>query len=93
MTNHTGKFSNSQTALLYSEKYGVDKVRVLTLAKNRGKGGAVRMVGSMMCLCAYKGKMKWYKKIIVNVEIEQLYLREFATILQEIFYSANPLLE
>ena len=28
----------------YSQKYGTDKVRVLTLAKNRGKGGAVRMV-------------------------------------------------
>ena len=33
-----------QTALKYSEKYGADKVRVLTLAENRGKGGAVRMV-------------------------------------------------
>ena len=30
---------------MYSEKYGTEKVRVLTLAKNRGKGGAVRMVG------------------------------------------------
>lgn len=33
-----------QVALKYSRKYGADKVRVLTLAKNRGKGGAVRMV-------------------------------------------------
>ena len=33
-----------QTALKYSEKYGVDKVRVLTLKENRGKGGAVRLV-------------------------------------------------
>jgi len=33
-----------QVALLYSEKYGTDKVRVLTLVKNRGKGGAVKMV-------------------------------------------------
>ncbi|KAK7485918.1 hypothetical protein BaRGS_00022784 [Batillaria attramentaria] len=31
------------TALKYSEKYGTDKVRVLTLEKNRGKGGAVRL--------------------------------------------------
>jgi len=29
---------------MYSEKYGVDKVRVLTFEKNRGKGGAIRMV-------------------------------------------------
>ena len=33
-----------QKALEYSEKYGTEKVRVLTLSKNRGKGGAVRMV-------------------------------------------------
>ncbi|GAB6022815.1 dolichyl-phosphate beta-glucosyltransferase [Chamberlinius hualienensis] len=30
-------------ALKYCDKYGVDKLRVLTLFKNRGKGGAVRM--------------------------------------------------
>lgn len=33
----------TQVALNYSKKYGSDKVRVLTLVKNRGKGGAVRM--------------------------------------------------
>lgn len=33
-----------QVAMSYTEKYGDDKVRVLTLVKNRGKGGAVRMV-------------------------------------------------
>ena len=33
-----------QIALGYVEKYGVKFVRVLTLEKNRGKGGAVRMV-------------------------------------------------
>ena len=32
-------------ALTYSEKYDTEKVRVLSLVKNRGKGGAVRMVG------------------------------------------------
>ncbi|KAJ3588910.1 hypothetical protein NHX12_009764 [Muraenolepis orangiensis] len=33
----------TQVALQYTKKYGADKVRVLTLLKNRGKGGAVRM--------------------------------------------------
>lgn len=33
-----------QVAMKYCKKYGSDKVRVLTLVKNRGKGGAVRMV-------------------------------------------------
>lgn len=33
-----------QVAMRYTRKYGADKVRVLTLVKNRGKGGAVRMV-------------------------------------------------
>lgn len=38
------KDKTSQVGLGYGKKYGTDKVRVLTLAKNRGKGGAVRMV-------------------------------------------------
>lgn len=38
------KDSTVQVALEYSKKYTTDKVRVLNLIKNRGKGGAVRMV-------------------------------------------------
>nr|CAH0110028.1 unnamed protein product [Daphnia galeata]SVE76589.1 EOG090X0BIY [Daphnia longispina] len=33
----------TQIGLSYSEKFGCDKVRVLTLSSNRGKGGAVRL--------------------------------------------------
>ncbi|XP_028568452.2 dolichyl-phosphate beta-glucosyltransferase isoform X1 [Podarcis muralis] len=33
----------TKVALKYTQKYGSDKVRVLPLVKNRGKGGAVRM--------------------------------------------------
>ncbi|XP_069495207.1 dolichyl-phosphate beta-glucosyltransferase [Ambystoma mexicanum] len=33
----------SKVALRYSKQLGSDKVRVLTLVKNRGKGGAIRM--------------------------------------------------
>ncbi|XP_035312090.1 dolichyl-phosphate beta-glucosyltransferase isoform X1 [Cricetulus griseus] len=33
----------SKVAFKYSQKYGSDKVRVITLVQNRGKGGAVRM--------------------------------------------------
>ncbi|CAH1777123.1 unnamed protein product [Owenia fusiformis] len=33
----------SEVALAYSQSYGTDKVRVLTLEKNRGKGGAIRL--------------------------------------------------
>ncbi|XP_015904227.1 dolichyl-phosphate beta-glucosyltransferase [Parasteatoda tepidariorum] len=33
----------SEIGLEYSKKYGSDKCRVLTLVKNRGKGGAVRL--------------------------------------------------
>ena len=36
--------STSELALQYTEKHGSDKIRVLTLARNRGKGGAIRMV-------------------------------------------------
>uniref|UniRef100_A0A3Q3QLH4 Dolichyl-phosphate beta-glucosyltransferase n=1 Tax=Monopterus albus TaxID=43700 RepID=A0A3Q3QLH4_MONAL len=37
------KDKTTEVALRYTKKYGADKVRVLTLVKNRGKGGAVRM--------------------------------------------------
>nr|CAG4648167.1 EOG090X0BIY [Moina brachiata]SVE93204.1 EOG090X0BIY [Moina brachiata] len=37
------KDDTTKVALKYSEKYGCEKVRVLTLEKNRGKGGAVRL--------------------------------------------------
>ena len=33
-----------QVALKYSEKYSTNKVRILTLEQNRGKGGAIRLV-------------------------------------------------
>ena len=33
-----------QEALKYVTKYGADKVRLLEFTKNRGKGGAIRIV-------------------------------------------------
>ncbi|XP_068920761.1 dolichyl-phosphate beta-glucosyltransferase [Petaurus breviceps papuanus] len=36
------KDQTSQVAFNYCQKYGNDKVRVITLTKNRGKGGAVK---------------------------------------------------
>ncbi|XP_012734153.2 dolichyl-phosphate beta-glucosyltransferase [Fundulus heteroclitus] len=37
------KDKTTEVALQYTDKYSADKVRVLTLVRNRGKGGAVRM--------------------------------------------------
>uniref|UniRef100_A0ABI7ZEU8 Glycosyltransferase 2-like domain-containing protein n=1 Tax=Felis catus TaxID=9685 RepID=A0ABI7ZEU8_FELCA len=37
------KDQTSKVAFKYCQKYGSDKVRVITLVKNRGKGGAIRM--------------------------------------------------
>ena len=42
----------SEVAFAYAKKYGAAKIRVLTLAKNRGKGGAVYM-GVMSCRGKY----------------------------------------
>ncbi|XP_051971730.1 dolichyl-phosphate beta-glucosyltransferase [Xyrauchen texanus] len=42
------KDNTTEVALRYTKKYGAQKVRVLTLVKNRGKGGAVRM-GTLCC--------------------------------------------
>lgn len=38
------KDSTVEVAQKYVKKYSADKVRVLNLIKNRGKGGAVRLV-------------------------------------------------
>ena len=35
--------ATTDVGLKYAEKYGCEKIRVLTLVKNRGKGGAVRL--------------------------------------------------
>ena len=40
----------SKEALKFVHKYGVEKVKLLEFAKNRGKGGAVRMVSWCNCL-------------------------------------------
>lgn len=37
------KDATTETAIIYVEKYGSDKVRVLKASRNRGKGGAVRL--------------------------------------------------
>ena len=36
----------TEVARKFSKRYGIEKVRVLTLLENRGKGGAVTMVCS-----------------------------------------------
>ncbi|NXT01428.1 ALG5 glucosyltransferase, partial [Jacana jacana] len=43
VVNDGSKDQTEKVALKYCEKYGSDRVRVLSLVKNRGKGGAVRM--------------------------------------------------
>jgi len=37
------KDNTTKVALKYVEKYGIEKIRVLTQDRNRGKGGAIRM--------------------------------------------------
>lgn len=41
-----------QVAMKYVKKYGVELIRVLTLTKNRGKGGAVRLVNRLFSVCS-----------------------------------------
>lgn len=38
------KDSTVEVALQYTKKYSANKIRVLDLIRNRGKGGAVRLV-------------------------------------------------
>uniref|UniRef100_A0A8C5CEP8 dolichyl-phosphate beta-glucosyltransferase n=1 Tax=Gadus morhua TaxID=8049 RepID=A0A8C5CEP8_GADMO len=47
----------SEVAFQYTNKFGADKVRVLTLVKNRGKGGAVRM-DNMAITCGSRAHLE-----------------------------------
>lgn len=42
------KDSTVEVAQQYAKKYSANKIRVLELIKNRGKGGAVRLVSFIM---------------------------------------------
>lgn len=44
IVNDGSKDGTSDVVLKYVRQYGVDKVRLLEFVKNRGKGGAIRMV-------------------------------------------------
>lgn len=46
IVNDGSKDGTSKVALRYSQKYGTDKVRLLELEQNKGKGRAVFMVSS-----------------------------------------------
>ena len=45
VVNDGSKDGTSDVVLKYVHQYGVDKVRLLQFVRNRGKGGAIRMVG------------------------------------------------
>lgn len=44
IVNDGSRDRTTDVAMRYVEKYGSEKVRLLALTKNRGKGGAVRLV-------------------------------------------------
>lgn len=72
------KDKTTKVALNYSKRYGSDKVRVLTLKKNRGKGGAVRMGvlvsrGKTILMADADGATKFQD--LENVENELLRLK------------------
>lgn len=46
------KDNTAKVALKYSKKYGSEKIRVLELETNRGKGGAIYMVRTYMIIAA-----------------------------------------
>lgn len=54
------KDSTVQVALQYGKKYTAEKVRVLELIKNRGKGGAVRLVSSVVYFKRIVIQFKWF---------------------------------
>ncbi|CAG9762348.1 unnamed protein product [Ceutorhynchus assimilis] len=64
-------------ALNYSKKYGIEKVRVLELERNRGKGGAVRLGmlstrGALLLFADADGATKFADLIKLEESIENL---------------------
>ncbi|XP_072170899.1 dolichyl-phosphate beta-glucosyltransferase-like [Diadema setosum] len=73
------KDGTSEVALEYSKRYGTNLIRVLTLEKNRGKGGAVRLGmlsarGRNLLFADADGATKFAD--IVNLEKSMTELRE-----------------
>ena len=56
-----------QVALKYVKKLGVHQMRVLTLAQNRGKGGAVRLVRMFKNISMCKSLSCWPIKPFTNL--------------------------
>jgi dolichyl-phosphate beta-glucosyltransferase len=48
VVNDGSRDGTSDVVLKYVRQYGVDKVRLLEFVRNRGKGGAIRMVCAWM---------------------------------------------
>lgn len=74
------KDKTTETALLYSEKYGTEKVRVLTLEQNRGKGGAIRLGmmsarGQWLLFADADGATKFSDLDKLEQEVEKLLLK------------------
>uniref|UniRef100_A0A8C5R719 Dolichyl-phosphate beta-glucosyltransferase n=1 Tax=Leptobrachium leishanense TaxID=445787 RepID=A0A8C5R719_9ANUR len=72
------KDKTTEVGLNYSKRYGSDKVRVLTLKRNRGKGGAVRLGvlvsrGKTILMADADGATKFQD--LENVEKELLRLK------------------
>jgi len=58
---HAQRIDLPQEALKFVEKYTTEKVRVLEFVRNRGKGGAVRMV----CVpCMLSMVYLWYASVL-----------------------------
>lgn len=55
------KDNTVEVAQTYIRKYSTNKIRVLDLVKNRGKGGAVRMVCLLKQLIYLHGKQLFVK--------------------------------
>ncbi|XP_064636766.1 dolichyl-phosphate beta-glucosyltransferase-like [Lineus longissimus] len=71
------KDNTSRVALGYSEKYGSDKVRVLTFVKNRGKGGAVRLGmlsarGDQLLFADADGASKFSDMVKLEKDLEKI---------------------
>lgn len=82
-----------EVAQSYAQKFGTDKVRCLKLIKNRGKGGAVRLVSFTISISIYNfSQLTYYYGISIRYKNYGFILhRAYKVVGVRLFYSPTPM--
>ena len=85
VVNDGSKDKTSDVVLSYVEKYGHEKIKLLELSRNRGKGGAVRhgvlsSKGEYILMCDADGATRFSDLDVMMTEIQKLDCSKFGAL-------------